>query len=104
MLAELILIEARNPQLFAHLLARLPLACLAITSAIALTLLSEPILVSEPADGDPDVLTGRERGAWNSNRDERWLLSRPDGWYGSRQSSSRHRDKFQPRYRDDFED
>jgi hypothetical protein len=50
LLAELILIETRNPQLLAHLLARLPLACLAITPAIALTLLSEPILVfaSEP--------------------------------------------------------
>jgi len=50
LLAELILIETRNPQLLAHLLARLPLACLAITPAIALTLLSKPILVfaSEP--------------------------------------------------------
>ena len=60
----------------------------------------------ERADGDPDVLPGRERGgSWNSNPDERWLFSRPDGRYGGgRQSSSRHRDKFQPRYRDDFED
>jgi len=50
LLAELILIETRSPQLLAHLLARLPLACLAITPAVALTLLSEPILVfaSEP--------------------------------------------------------
>jgi len=56
------------------------------------------------ADGDPDVLPGRERGGnWNSNPDERWHFSRPDGRYGG-QSSSRHRDKFQPRYRDDFQD
>ncbi len=45
LLAELILVETRNPQLLAHLLARLPLARLTITPAITLTLLAEPILV-----------------------------------------------------------
>src|SRR5215218_1790584 len=53
LLAQPILVEARGAQLFAHFLARLSLAHLAIPSAITLTLLAQSILVFT---GEPHLL------------------------------------------------
>src|SRR5215212_5879309 len=53
LLAQPILVEARGAQLFAHFLARLSLAHLAIPTAITLTLLAQAILVFT---GEPQLL------------------------------------------------